>query len=62
MGALDKQAELIRGVIVRKMPKSPLQCKLIKRISSSCLPFSGKAWSFFPNAHFVCWIPCQNLT
>jgi Uma2 family endonuclease len=32
MGALEKQAELIRGVIVKKMPKSPLHCKLIKRI------------------------------
>lgn len=32
MGALDKRAELIRGVIVEKMPKSPLHCKLAKRI------------------------------
>lgn len=32
MGALDKRAELIRGVIVTKMPKSPLHCKLSKRI------------------------------
>ncbi len=32
MGALDKQAELIREVIVKKMPKPPLRCKLIKRI------------------------------
>ena len=39
MGALDKQAELIRGVIVRKMPKSPLHCKLIKRIFLCLLTF-----------------------
>ena len=39
MGALDKQAELIRGVIVKKMPKSPLHCKLIKRIFLYLLAF-----------------------
>ena len=31
-GTLEKQAELIRGVIVNKMPKSPLHRKLTKRI------------------------------
>lgn len=39
MGALDRQAELIRGVIVKKMPKSPLHCKLIKRIFLYLLGF-----------------------
>ena len=32
MGALDKRVELIRGVIVDKMPKSPLHRKLARRI------------------------------
>ena len=32
IGALDKRMELIRGMIVKKMPKSPLHCKLIRRI------------------------------
>ncbi len=32
MGALEKRAELIRGFIVKKTFKSPLHCKLIKRI------------------------------
>lgn len=32
MGALDKSAELIRGVIVKKMPKSPLHRALAKKI------------------------------
>ena len=32
MGVLEKQAELIRGMIVKKMPKSPLHCKLIRQI------------------------------
>ena len=39
MGALEKRAELIRGVIVKKMPKSPLHCKLIKRIFLYLLTF-----------------------
>ena len=39
MGALDKQEELIRGVLVKKMPKSPLHCKLIKRIFLCLLAF-----------------------
>jgi Uma2 family endonuclease len=38
MGALPKQTELIRGLILRKPPKSPLQGKLIKRIYLSLLP------------------------
>ena len=36
MGALEKRAELIRGVIVNKTPKSPLHCKLIKWIYDHC--------------------------
>ena len=32
MGALEKSAELIRGIIVKKMPKSPLHRKLTQRI------------------------------
>ena len=40
-GALGKRAELIRGVIVEKTPKSPLHCKLIKRIFLYLLAFQG---------------------
>ena len=36
MGKLDKRTELIRGLIVNKMPKSPLHCKLAKRIYDYC--------------------------
>ncbi len=36
MGALDKRAELIRGVIVEKMPKSPRHRKLTKWIYDHC--------------------------
>lgn len=32
MGAVGKRTELIRGLIVEKMPKSPLHTKLVKRI------------------------------
>ncbi len=32
MGVFHKQAELIRGFIVEKMPKSPLHRKLVRRI------------------------------
>lgn len=32
MGAIGKRAELIRGLIFEKMPKSPLHTKLVKRI------------------------------
>ena len=32
MGAIGKRTELIRGLIVEKMPKSPLHTKLVKRI------------------------------
>ncbi len=39
MGVLDKRAELIRGMIIQKMPKSPLHCKLIKRIFLYLLAF-----------------------
>ncbi len=36
MGAINKRAELIRGFVVNKMPKSPLHCKLAKRIYDGC--------------------------
>ena len=36
MGVLDKRAELIRGMIVKKMPKSPLHRKLTKWIYDHC--------------------------
>ncbi len=39
LGALKKKAELLRGIIVEKMPKSPLHCKLIKRIFLYLLTF-----------------------
>lgn len=32
IGAVGKRTELIRGLIVEKMPKSPLHTKLVKRI------------------------------
>lgn len=47
MGALEKQTELIRGVIVRKMPKSPLHCKLLKRIFVFLLAFQRCGFSVF---------------
>ena len=47
MGVLEKQAELIRGVIIKKMPKSPLHCKLIKRIFLFLLVFQRHGWSVF---------------
>ena len=38
LGALPKQTELIRGVIVRKMSKSPLHGSISKRLYDSFLP------------------------
>ncbi len=35
-GTLDKQTELIRGIILKKMPKSPLHRKLTKWIYDHC--------------------------
>lgn len=39
MGAVSKRAELIRGVIVEKMPKSPLHSTLVKQIFLFLLGF-----------------------
>jgi Uma2 family endonuclease len=47
MGALDKRAELIRGVIVNKMPKSPLHCKLVRRIFLYLLALQRAGWVVF---------------
>lgn len=32
LGVIPRQAELLRGIIVKKMPKSPLHCALSKRL------------------------------
>ena len=47
MGALPEQAELLRGVIVQKMPNSPLHSKLIKRIFLYLLAFQRGRWVVF---------------
>jgi Uma2 family endonuclease len=47
MGVLDKRAELIRGMIVQKMPKSPLHCKLIRRIFLYLLALQRSGWVVF---------------
>jgi Uma2 family endonuclease len=47
MGVLDRRAELIRGLIVQKMPKSPLHCKLIKRIFLYLLALQRAGWVVF---------------
>ena len=47
MGALDKQAELIRGMIVKKMPKSPLHCKLVRRVFFFLLALQRAGWTVF---------------
>ncbi len=39
MGMLDKRAELLRGLIIKKMPKSPLHRKLTIRILKYFLAF-----------------------
>lgn len=36
LGVLEKRAELIRGIIVEKMPKSPLHRKLTKWVYDHC--------------------------
>jgi Uma2 family endonuclease len=36
MGVLEKRAELIRGIIITKRPKSPLHCKLAKWFYDHC--------------------------
>ena len=40
-GILGKDVELIRGVIIQKVSKSPLHCKLTKRIFKSFLALEG---------------------
>ena len=50
MGALDKQAELIRGVIVKKMSKSPLHRKLTKRIFKRLLTLENAGLVAFTEA------------
>ncbi len=47
MGMLDKRAELLRGVIVKKMPKSPLHCDLVKRIFLFLLAFQRAGLAVF---------------
>lgn len=47
MGAVEKRAELIRGMIVRKMPKSPLHCKLIRRVFLFLLAWQRSGWAVF---------------
>ena len=46
-GLLEKQAELIRGFLVKKMPKSPLHCTLIKRIFLFLMAFQQGGLSVF---------------
>ena len=43
-GAVKRNAELIRGVIVEKTPKSPLHSKLVERIFFCCCPSLGQSW------------------
>ncbi len=47
LGMVEKRAELIRGMIVKKMPKSPLHCKLIKRIFLCLLAFQRGGFVVF---------------
>ena len=50
MGILDKRAELIRGVIVKKMPKSPLHRKLTKQIFKRLLALESAELVAFAEA------------
>ena len=50
MGALDKHAELIRGIIVKKTPKSPLHRKLTRRIFLFLLALQRSGWAVFTEA------------
>ena len=47
MGALEKRTELIRGVIFKKMSKSPLHSKLIKRIFKALLALESAGFVAF---------------
>ena len=47
MGAVGKQAELLRGNIVQKASKSPLHSHLIKRIFLYLLAFQRDGWVVF---------------
>jgi len=49
-GLLDKREELIRGLIVRKTLKSPLHCKLIRRIYRDFLVFERDGLFAFQQA------------
>ncbi len=50
MGVLEKQAELLRGFIVKKMPKSPLHRKLTKRIFLFLMAFQRNGMAVFTEA------------
>lgn len=50
MGALDKQVELIRGMILKKMPKSPLHRKLTRQIFLFLLAWQRSGWAVFTEA------------
>ena len=47
VGALDKRVELIRGLLVDKVPKSPLHCKLVRRIFLFLLAFQRAGFVAF---------------
>ncbi len=50
MGVLEKSAELIRGIIVKKMSKSPLHRKLTKRVFLHFLAFQRDGLVAFTEA------------
>ncbi len=55
MGAVSKRAELIRGLIFEKMPKSPLHSKLVKRIFLFLLALEKAGFVVFIEASLRLW-------
>ena len=50
IGALDKRAELIRGMILKKMPKSPLHRRLTRPVFLFLLAWQRSGWAVFTEA------------
>ena len=46
-GAVKRNAELIRGIIVEKMPESPLHRTLVRRLFVLLLAFQRAGWIVF---------------
>ena len=62
MGELDKRTELIRGVLIEKMSKSPLHSDLVKRIFLFLLAFQRTGLAVFTERPLRLADSCQNPT